>query len=88
MNVKLLTQQHLKFLSLKGGCTGLSESTPVKLPNCWKSYGVAHISKKTIQIRTHRNADMLSTSTKQSDAQPLVELEKQFECLTVEISRR
>ena len=27
MTVKLLTEHHLEFLSLKGGCTGLSEST-------------------------------------------------------------
>ena len=30
MSVKLLTEHHLEFLSLKGGCTGLSESTLVK----------------------------------------------------------
>ena len=30
MIVKLLTEHHLEFLSLKGGCTGLSESTLVK----------------------------------------------------------
>ena len=30
MTVKLLTEHHLEFLSLKGGCTGLSESTLVK----------------------------------------------------------
>ena len=43
MSVKLLTEHHLKFLSLKGGCTGLSESTLVKMPHCWKSHVVAHI---------------------------------------------
>ena len=38
MTVKLLTQHHyLEFLSLKGGCTGWSESTLVKMPHCWKS---------------------------------------------------
>ena len=31
MIVKLLTEQHLEFLSLKGGCTGSSESTLVKI---------------------------------------------------------
>ena len=31
MTVKLLTEHHLEFLSLNGGCTGLSESTLVKL---------------------------------------------------------
>ena len=30
MSVKLLTKHNLEFLSLKGGCTGLSESTLVK----------------------------------------------------------
>ena len=30
MSVKLWTEHHLEFLSLKGGCTGLSESTLVK----------------------------------------------------------
>ena len=43
MAVNLLTEQHLEFLSLKGGCTGSSESTHVKMPHCWKSYVVAHL---------------------------------------------
>ena len=34
MSVKLLTEHHLEFLNIKGGCTGLSESTPVKMPHC------------------------------------------------------
>ena len=38
MIVKLLTEHHLEFLSLKGGCRGLSESTHVKMPHCWKSH--------------------------------------------------
>ena len=29
MTVKLLTEHHFEFLSLKGGCTGASESTLV-----------------------------------------------------------
>ena len=37
MTVKLLTEHHLGFLSLKGGCIGLSESTLVKMPDCWRS---------------------------------------------------
>ena len=31
MIVKLLIEQHLEFLSLKGGCRGSSESTLVKM---------------------------------------------------------
>ena len=41
MSVKLLTEHHLKFLSLKGGCTGLSESILVKMSNFWKSHAAA-----------------------------------------------
>ena len=33
---------HLEFLSLKGGCTGSSESIHVKMPHCWKSHVAAH----------------------------------------------
>ena len=36
MIVKLLPKHHLESLSLKGGCTGLSESTCVKMPQCLK----------------------------------------------------
>ena len=42
MIVKLLTEQHLEFLSLKGGFTGSSESTHVKIPHCWKSHVLAY----------------------------------------------
>ena len=44
MTFKLLTEQHLQFLSLKGGCTGSSESTLVKVPHCWKSHVPAQLS--------------------------------------------
>ena len=45
MTVMLLTEYHLEFLSLKGGCTGSSESTLVKMPHRWKSHVTAHIIK-------------------------------------------
>ena len=48
MIVKLLTEHHLEFLSLKGGCTGSSESTLVKMSNCWKSHAAAHITLKLL----------------------------------------
>ena len=41
MSVKLLTEHHLEFLSLKGGCTGSSKSTLVKMPNCRESHVMA-----------------------------------------------
>ena len=43
MIVKLLTEHHLEFLSLKGGCRGSSESTHVKMPHCWKSHALAQL---------------------------------------------
>ena len=45
MKIKLPTEHHLEFLSLKGGCTGSSESTLVKMPHCWKSYDKAQLFK-------------------------------------------
>ena len=44
LTVKLLTEQHFEFLSLTGGCTGLSESTPVKKTHCWKSHVMVHFN--------------------------------------------
>ena len=41
MIVKLLTEHHLEFLSLKEGCRGSSESTLVKMSNCWKFLAMA-----------------------------------------------
>ena len=43
MNIKLLVEHNLEFLSLKGGCTGSSESTHVKMPHCLKSCVMIHI---------------------------------------------
>ena len=43
MNIKLLTEHHFEFLSLKRGCTGSSESTLFKIPHCWKSHVAAQI---------------------------------------------
>ena len=42
---------HLEFVSLTltGGYTGLSESTLVKMPHCWKSHVAAHM-QFTVQI--------------------------------------
>ena len=44
MIVKLLTEHHMEFLSLKGGCTGTYESTTMKTPHCWKSHVAAQIT--------------------------------------------
>ena len=56
MIVKLLTEHHLECLSLKGGCRGSSESTLVKMSNCWKSHAAAQIATaiKEIPLELHR----------------------------------
>ena len=50
MIVKLLTEHHLEFLSLKGGCRGSSESTLVKMSNCRKSHAVAHMTFRSSSL--------------------------------------
>ena len=52
MSIKLLTEHNLEFLSLKGGCTGSSETTLVKMPHKWKSHAVAHLYE-SIMCMTH-----------------------------------
>ena len=44
MTVKLLAEHQFEILHLKGGSTGSSESTQVKMPHCWKSHVIAHLS--------------------------------------------
>ena len=51
MIVKLLTEHHLEFLSLKGGCRGSSEFELVKMAHCWKSHVTAHILEKLQRMR-------------------------------------
>ena len=48
MSVKLLTEHHLEFLSLKGVCKGSSEFTLVKMSNCWKSHAAAPLICKCL----------------------------------------
>ena len=50
MGANLLTEHHLEFLSLKGGCTGLSESTHVKMPQCWKLQDLSYIALYALYI--------------------------------------
>ena len=46
MIVKLLTEHHLEFLSLKGGSRGSLESTHVNTTHGWKSHAMAHIKSE------------------------------------------
>ena len=62
MSVKLLSEHHLEFLSLKGGCTGSSESKPVKMPHCWKSQVTAqmmlHTDTKALELTVEVKNDL------------------------------
>ena len=51
MSVKLLTEQHLEFLSLTGGCTGWSECTLVKMSHCWQSLVTAQLCVEIVDTR-------------------------------------
>ena len=58
MIAKLLTEHHLEFPNLKGGCRGSSESTLVKMSNCWKSHATARIvfplASFPLSVRSHK----------------------------------
>ena len=58
--VKLLTEHHLEFLSLKGGCRGSSESTHVKITHCWKSHALAQL----LCLFQDHNVAFMETSAK------------------------
>ena len=55
MTVKLLTEHLLEFLSFKGGCTGASDSTLVKMPHCWKLHVTAPIVFPCESVRLTAN---------------------------------
>ena len=46
MTVKLLTEPHLRFLSLKGSCTGSSKFSLIKMSHCYKSHVMAYFSSR------------------------------------------
>ena len=69
----LLTEHHLDFLSLQGGCTGFSESTLVKMPHCWKSHVAAqiyYIIRKTTRSSLWSAVTMRFPTTNKGSDQP------------------
>ena len=71
MNIKLVTEHHLDFLSVKGCCTGSSESTLVKMPHCWKSHVMAHICNLLIHCYQYMKKS-ISLSSRDITMQTLV----------------
>ena len=74
MNVKLLTEHHLEFLSLKGGCIGLSESTLVKIPHCWKSHVTAQLSFTEYILIETRDTELLHVFARYTPSLALIRI--------------
>ena len=60
MNVKLLIEHYLVFLSLKEDCRGSSESTLVKMSNCWKSHDRAEFIVILKRTATNKRMAIIS----------------------------
>ena len=56
MIIKLLTEHHLEFLSLKGGCRGSSFSTLVKMSIFCKSHTVAQLYLSPVDFFLKKSA--------------------------------
>ena len=61
MIVKLLTEHHLEFLSLKGRYTRSSESTLVKMPHCLKSHVTARFILQNVVLTTRFHTARLTS---------------------------
>ena len=55
MVVKLLTEHHLEFLSLKGGCRGSPESTHVKIPHFANLMSRLKYFENVCSVKVHKN---------------------------------
>ena len=60
MSVKLLIELNLVFLSLTGGCTGLSESTIVKMAHCLESHVTVHFITCSICGPVHEHLELIA----------------------------
>ena len=67
MSVKLLTEHRLEFVSLKGDCTGSSESTLVKMLHCvaaqFKIYWLRADAYDTLSTFISQRKGKIQTST-------------------------
>ena len=69
MSVELLIEHHLEFRSLKGSCTGPSESTLVKMPHCWKSLVTAQM-----YLNDHDNQNLVNVTSSTAFPENLMQL--------------
>ena len=81
MTVKVLTKNHLEYLSLKGGCTGSSECIHVKMSHCWKSHVAAHFNNIHIFYRMGNKLNghnLLTSNRTQSFSYTRKQLDRQM----------
>ena len=82
MIVKLLTEHHLEFQNLKGGCTGSSESTLVKYHiggnTCHGSFGIKVKMNKNAYDEAELNGASLNPSQNLVNATPPTGLARSF----------
>ena len=81
MSVKLLTEHHLQFLSLKGDFTGSSESRLVKIQHCWKSHVAAQMYQGVFLSTGSLDFEHYATSAK-------FEIERKKKLLAVFLTKR
>ena len=74
LSVKLLTEHHLEFLSLIGGCTGSSEIALVKMSHCWKS----HVTAQIIFDGTQNGHDLVTDKVSREIIQKCINQELWF----------
>ena len=58
ISIKLLTEHHLEFLSLKGGCTDSSQSTLDKIPHCWNLMSRLKLFTGMLSINSNKKRNM------------------------------
>ena len=76
MRVKLLTENHLEFLSLRGGCTGSSDSTLDKTPHCWKSHVISDILREIEFLKADEwLSDVVCVGESQAEPEDLLQKE-------------
>ena len=63
---KLLTEHHLEFLSLTGGCRGSSKYTLVKMSNCWKSHAAAPLICGVLFLQMHTGSEGKATGVEKN----------------------
>ena len=84
MIVKLLTEHHLEFLSLKGGCTVCLSLNLSKMPHCWKSHVTAHLFSAGQLADKDEEKDSFNTRmtlSSISSSIPESEKKKQINCM-------